>query len=24
VIAFLLALLRMYERDFLEHPGGTA
>ena len=24
VIAFLLALLRMYERDFLEHPAGTA
>jgi predicted PurR-regulated permease PerM len=24
VIAFLLALLRMYERDFLEHPTGTA
>jgi len=24
VIAFLLALLRMYERDFLEQPGGTA
>jgi predicted PurR-regulated permease PerM len=24
VIAFLLALLRMYERDFAEHPTGTA
>jgi predicted PurR-regulated permease PerM len=24
VIAFLLALLRMYERDFAEHPAGTA
>jgi predicted PurR-regulated permease PerM len=24
VIAFLLALLRMYERDFLEQPSGTA
>jgi len=24
VIAFLLALVRMYERDFLEHPTGTA
>jgi predicted PurR-regulated permease PerM len=24
VIAFLLALLRMYERDFLERPSGTA
>ena len=23
VIAFLLALLRMYERDFAEHPAGT-
>jgi len=24
VIAFLLALVRMYERDFLEYPTGTA
>jgi predicted PurR-regulated permease PerM len=24
VIAFLLALLRMYERDFIDHPAGTA
>ena len=24
VIAFLLALLRLYERDLLEHPAGTA
>ena len=24
VIAFLLALLRMYERDFVDHPAGTA
>jgi hypothetical protein len=24
VIAFLLALLRIYERDFAEHPAGTA
>jgi predicted PurR-regulated permease PerM len=24
VIAFLLALIRMYERDFLERPSGTA